>query len=101
MSQAKLVAVVGDKDTLPLFRMLGMIVEEAGSQEEAITAVRKLSARDDVGLIIVLKHVVRDEESFRASIDGVATPVYILPTKWAPGEPIRVEKLVAKALGLG
>ncbi len=95
------VAVVGDKYNNPLFRSAGLVTIEAYSQDDAVRKVIEASRRDDIGLVIVLKHMIEDEEAFRNGIKDVEKPVLILPTRWATAEPINVDKLLAKALGLG
>ncbi len=95
------IAVVGDRYSIPLFRSVGMVVEEAETQAGALDKVRSLASRGDVGLIIVLKHLIEDEDSFRRVVSGLGVPVLILPTKWSRAEPVNVDKLVARALGLG
>jgi len=95
------ILVVGDRDTLPLFRAVGARVAEAGNAEEALEAIRREAARGDVAVAIVLKHVVGDEEEFRAKASRLGVPVLVLPTRWAEAKPVDVNKLVARALGLG
>ncbi|MEB3860921.1 MAG: hypothetical protein GSR84_01710 [Desulfurococcales archaeon] len=95
------VAVIGDKYNNPLFRSAGLVTIEAYSQDDVVRKVVEASRRDDIGLIIVLKHMIEDEETFRDGIKDVEKPVLILPTRWATAEPINVDKLLAKALGLG
>lgn len=101
MSVKAKVAVVGDRMSIPLFRSVGMPVEEAEDQKGAVEKVKSLASRGDIGLVIVLKHLVEDEDSFKKAVDGLGIPVLILPTKWSKAEPVNVDKLVAKALGLG
>lgn len=95
------VAVVGDKYSNPLFRSAGLVTIEAFTYDDAVRKVVEAANRDDIGLIIVLKHLVEDEDDFRSRIKGVEKPVLVLPTKWATAEPINVDKLLARALGLG
>ncbi|MEB3779156.1 MAG: V-type ATP synthase subunit F [Desulfurococcales archaeon] len=101
MEERARIAVVGDRYSIPLFRSVGMVVEEAESQAGALDRVKALASRGDIGLIIVLKHLVEDEDSFRSEVGGMGVPVLILPTRWSKAEPVNVDKLVAKALGLG
>lgn len=95
------VLVVGDRDTLPLFKAVGARVAEAGSAEEALEALRREASRGDIAVAIVLKHVIGDEEEFRARASGLGVPVLVLPSRWAEAKPVDVNKLVARALGLG
>lgn len=94
------VVVVGDKETLSLFRMIGMEVIEARDQRSAEEAVRQAASKG-TRLIIALKHVVSDESSLKEVARQYGATLLILPTKWARSEPINIEKLLAEALGLG
>jgi len=94
------VLVVGDEQSLPLFRMAGMSTLKASNQTEAEEAVKR-GVEEGYGLIIVLKHVISDEESLRRIVAGTGSIVFVLPTKWSKAEPINIEKLLAEALGLG
>ncbi|MDM7275551.1 MAG: V-type ATP synthase subunit F [Thermoprotei archaeon] len=95
------VAVVGDRETLPLFKSAGYTVVEAYSQSQALEAIARLESRGDIALVIVLKHILDDESKFKASLTKYKVPVFVLPTRWALGEPVDVNKIIAKALGLG
>ena len=102
MSSAGRIVAVADKVNAPLFRSVGITVYEASSQEEAIGAVQRALQREpDAVLVVVLKHLVEDEEQFRRSLGETRVPVLVLPTRWARAEPINVEKLLARALGIG
>ncbi len=102
MTEHGSVIVVADRPNKPLFRSVGAIVYEAEKQEDAARAVRSaVRENPDAALVIVLKHLVEDEDSFRDSLGDVGVPVLILPTRWAKAEPINVDRILAKALGLG
>ncbi len=94
------VLVVGDENSLPLFRMIGMSVAKASNQAEAEEAVRK-AIEEGYSLIIVLKHVITDEDKLRDIASKGGAVLLALPTKWSKAEPINIEKLLAQALGLG
>ena len=96
------VLVIGDRINLPLFRSVGMETVEAGRPEDVIREIRAAAERGDVALVIVLKHVAgkREDDIVRAA-EEAGVPVLVLPTPWAPAEKINVEKLLARALGLG
>ena len=95
------ILVVGDRDTLPLFRAIGARVVEAGSEDEALEAIRREAGRGDIAVAIVLKHIVGDEEEFRAKASRLGVPVLVLPGRGAEARPVDVNRLVARALGLG
>lgn len=94
------VLVVGDENSLALFRMAGMSVKVVSSQAEAEAAVSEAPAKG-FSLVIVLRHVVSDEDSIRKIAKSAGVTLLLLPTKWSRGEPINVEKLLLQALGLG
>ncbi|MEM0366204.1 MAG: V-type ATP synthase subunit F [Acidilobaceae archaeon] len=95
------VVVIGDRDTLPLFKSAGFKVLEAYSQSQALDIISRLELSDDVALIIVLKHILDDVDRFKIQTLKFKTPVFILPTSWSPGESVDVNRLIAKALGVG
>lgn len=94
------VVVLGDRDTLPLFKSAGFMTVEAYSQSQALNIIARLQESSDIALIIVLKHILSDVEEFKAKTAESKIPVFVLPTLWSPGEPLDVNKLLAKALGL-
>lgn len=97
--EGRRVVVIGDRDTLPLFRSAGLTVAEAYSTSEAVEVMRREAG--DAALFIVLRHVVDDEERLRREAERLGVQVLILATKWAPAKPLRVEELIARALGIG
>ena len=94
------VVVLGDRDTLPLFKSAGFTTVEAYSQSQALNIIARLQESSDIALIIVLKHILSNVEEFKAKTAESKIPVFVLPTLWSPGEPLDVNKLLAKALGL-
>jgi len=94
------VVVVGDRETLPLFKSAGFTTIEAYSQNQALNVISRLQSSSDTVLIVVLKHILDNEEEFKAKTAESRIPVFVLPTLWSPGEPLDVNKLLAKALGL-
>ena len=94
------VVVLGDRETLPLFKSAGFMTIEAYSQSQALSIISRLQSSSDIALIIVLKHILDNEEEFKAKTADSHIPIFILPTLRSPGEPIDVNKLLAKALGL-
>jgi len=100
LEEAKRVLVVSDRVNAPLFRSVGLRVVEAGGQAEAEAALKRAPA-EGAALVIVLKHLVEDEDRLRKAAERAGVTLLILPTLWAKAEPINVERLLAKALGLG
>ncbi len=94
------VVVVSDRVNAPLFRSVGLKVYEAEGQDEVLAKVRS-AASENAALVIVLKHLLEDEEAFQRQVERLGVTVLVLPTLWAKAEPINVEKILARALGLG
>lgn len=94
-------AVIGDRETLPLFRGLGFHVEEATEDSEVIRALNRIATEGGYAFVLVYKHVISDEDAVRREAEKLGIPILILPTRWAPAEPVDVNKLIAKALGFG
>jgi len=102
MSFSSLLEVIADKYNSTLFRSVGLTVVEANNEADAVREARYYVKKlGDVALVIVLKHLVEDEDRFRKELEDLEVPLLILPTRWAKAEPINVEKLLAKALGFG
>jgi len=100
LESAKRVVVVSDRVNAPLFRSVGLHVVEASSQAEAEAALKRAPA-EDAAIVIVLKHLVEDEDALRRAAEQAGVTLLVLPTLWAKAEPINVERILAKALGLG
>ncbi len=98
MTKGKIL-VIGDKLNLPLFRSTGVQVEEADNSDEIVRILKNYNGR--INLAIVLKHIVDDHDKVLKTAEELDIPLLILPTLWSPAEKINVEKLLAKALGLG
>ncbi len=94
------VLVVSDDVNAPLFRSVGLNVEIVGGPSEVLGAV-KASASQGYALVIVLKHLVEDEDELKKEATKLGIPLLVLPTLQARAEPINVDKILAKALGLG
>ena len=94
------VLVVSDDVNAPLFRSVGLEVETVGGPEE-VPRVLRASASKGYALVIVLKHLVEDEDGLKREATRLGVPLLVLPTLKARAEPINVEKILAKALGLG
>ena len=101
MALERKLAVIADRANIPLFKSVGAVTVEASSEEEALRAVESLASRPDVGLVIVLRHIIEDEEEFRRKAEAAGVPILVLPTRWSRVEPINVDKLIARALGMG
>jgi V/A-type H+-transporting ATPase subunit F len=101
LSSNGIVVVMGDRVNLPLFRSIGLEGYEVRDDGDVIEGLKVLAGRKDVSLVIVLKHVIKDEQKIVEEAQKIGIPILVLPTLWAPAEKVNVEKLLAKALGLG
>ncbi|MEB3807174.1 MAG: hypothetical protein GSR73_06640 [Desulfurococcales archaeon] len=96
------IVVVSDSVNAPLFRSVGFTVYEARDKKDLLDTISYAMQREqNAKLLIVLKHLVEDEDKLRRQVDQYDVTLLILPTRWAKAEPINVDKLLAKALGLG
>ncbi len=95
------ILVIGDEETLPLFRSIGATTREAKGDSEVAGILRNEASRGDLALVIVLRHVVEDEDYIRAEARRLGVPLILLPTRWSKIQPIDINRLIAKALGFG
>ena len=79
---------------------MGAITKVVDNDEEIIKTLRK-AAEDGIALAIVLKHIVEDEDRIKREARRLGITLLILPSRWSPAEPIDINKLIARALGLG
>ncbi|MGC8572394.1 MAG: V-type ATP synthase subunit F [Caldisphaera sp.] len=92
--------VIGDRESANLFKLAGISIIDAYTQKEAEEGLKKAKEKG-ASLVVVLKHIVNDENSLRNLANSLNLTLLILPTKWAKAEPINIDKLLAKALGMG
>ncbi|MFP3227688.1 MAG: V-type ATP synthase subunit F [Caldisphaera sp.] len=92
--------VIGDRESANLFKLAGIPIINAYNQKEAEDALKKAKEKG-ASLVVVLKHVVNDENSLRILANSLNLTLLVLPTKWSKAEPINIDKLLAKALGMG
>lgn len=96
------VLVIADGVNSPLFRSVGLTVYEARDHKQVVETIDyAMREHPDIAVVIVLKHLVEDEDSLRRVVEKHGVTLLILPTRWAKAEPINVDKLLAKALGFG
>ncbi|AFZ70925.1 archaeal/vacuolar-type H+-ATPase subunit F [Caldisphaera lagunensis DSM 15908] len=98
-SEGKLI-VIGDRQSANLFKLAGITIIDANNQKEAEEGLKKAKEKGGT-LAIILKHIVDDEASLRNLANSLNITLLILPTKWVKAEPINIDKLLAKALGMG
>ncbi|MEM1640391.1 MAG: V-type ATP synthase subunit F [Acidilobaceae archaeon] len=94
------VYVIGDRESIQLFKGIGLQTVEAHTQEQVLEHITKIEVAGDAALIIVLRDVITNEEAFRKKIAKLATPIYLLPTLKSPGKPLDPGKLLAQILGV-
>lgn len=100
MSNEGRLFVIGDRESTNIFRLAGIPAIEAYNQKEAEEGIKKAKDKG-ASLAIVLKHIVSDENSLRKIANSLNVTLLVLPTKWAKAEPINIDKMLAKALGMG
>ncbi|AEH07409.1 V-type ATP synthase subunit F [Methanothermococcus okinawensis] len=94
------IGVVGDLDMTIGFRLAGLVdVYEVKNNNEAIDALKKLSSREDIGLIIIPEKI---GESIRDELSKLNKFVVEVPDKNGPivRENDPVKELVRKAVGI-
>ncbi|GBF09330.1 putative V-type ATP synthase subunit F [Aeropyrum pernix] len=96
----RILAIV-DRETAPLFMGVGASVVEVAGSEEVLDAIRRSVVENGVRIVLVLKHLVGDEESLRREADRLGVTLLIIPSMGEKAEPIDVKKLIARALGFG
>ncbi|BAN89765.1 V-type ATP synthase subunit F [Aeropyrum camini] len=96
----KLLAIV-DRETAPLFMGVGASVVEVAGGDEVLRALRKGVAEGGARIVLVLKHLVEDEELLRREADRLGATLLVIPSMGEKAEPIDVKKLIARALGFG
>ncbi|MEM1873734.1 MAG: V-type ATP synthase subunit F, partial [Acidilobaceae archaeon] len=82
------VYVIGDRESIQLFKGAGFHVIEAYTQEQVIDYISRIDVLGNAALIIVLRDLVSDEEAFRKKTAKFSTPIYIMPTLKSPGKPV-------------
>ncbi|MCE4608569.1 MAG: V-type ATP synthase subunit F [Caldisphaeraceae archaeon] len=92
--------VIADRINANLFRIAGIPTLEANKQEDVIEQM-KVAESKGASLVVVLKHLVDDNNKIRGFARSIGLTLLIIPTKLANMEPIDVDKLLAKALGIG
>jgi V/A-type H+-transporting ATPase subunit F len=95
------IGVVGDKDSVLAFRMLGFDVHFASEAKEARRAIDKL-ADEDYGLIYLTEQLAEEIPDTIRRYDALMTPAVILIPNHAGSRGIgkkRVQENVEKAVG--
>ncbi len=93
--------VIGDEETILLFRSLGFKALIAYDESQVIDHLKELAGKEEIGLAIIPKHVIKNEDKIREEAKRLGLPVLILPTRRSPSTPININALIARALGFG
>ena len=95
--------VIGDRQTILGFRLVGIEGRAVESREEALDALKAAVARKDVGIVLITENIagqVRDE--VEARLYGMGFPLVLeIPDSHGPS-PDRppIEDIVRKAIGI-
>jgi V/A-type H+-transporting ATPase subunit F len=95
--------VIGDRDTVLGFRLVGIEGVEVTTPEEALAALNSVVNREGVGIVLITETVaaqIRDE--VEARLYGMGFPLVLeIPDSGGPS-PARppIEDIVRKAIGI-
>ncbi|MCE4603705.1 MAG: hypothetical protein F7B20_01910 [Aeropyrum sp.] len=95
------IMAISDPETSPLFRSIGAVTVEASNWQEVLRAIRDEAPNHNAKIILVLKHLVEDEDTARGEAARAGATLLVLPSIQERAEPIDVNKLIARALGFG
>jgi V-type H+-transporting ATPase subunit F len=98
MDVGKLVAVIGDEDTVTGFLLAGighrnaeganfLIVKQDTQLQQVEEAFHKLTERDDVGIILINQHVANDIRHVLKDYHQTIPTVLEIPSKEHPYDP--------------
>ncbi|KAG7367415.1 V-type ATP synthase subunit F [Nitzschia inconspicua] len=98
MEVGKLVAVIGDEDTVTGFLLAGvghrnaqgsnfLIVKQDTQLPQIEDAFRTLSQRDDVGIILINQHIANDIRHVLKDYNATIPTVLEIPSKEHPYDP--------------
>mmetsp|Transcript_21113 Transcript_21113/g.60265 ORF Transcript_21113/g.60265 Transcript_21113/m.60265 type:complete len:116 (-) Transcript_21113:230-577(-) len=98
MEVGKLVAVIGDEDTVTGFLLAGvghrtadgsnfLIVKQDTKLQQVEDAFKQLSSRDDVGIILINQHIANDIRHVLKDYNETIPTVLEIPSKEHPYDP--------------
>uniref|UniRef100_A0A7S1VV45 V-type proton ATPase subunit F n=1 Tax=Grammatophora oceanica TaxID=210454 RepID=A0A7S1VV45_9STRA len=98
MEVGKLVAIIGDEDTVTGFLLAGvghrtaeganfLVVKQDTGLEQVEQAFSKFSLRDDVGIILINQHVANDIRHVLKDYNQTIPTVLEIPSKEHPYDP--------------
>ena len=95
--------VIGDAYLSMSFRLLGAEAIELSSSSRLPEELKRLTAREDIGLILVARDLAEPVMDKIAGYLSRTRPplVSLIPTPASPGEPVDMKALLMRALGMG
>ena len=95
--------IIGDRQTVLGFRLVGIEGTDVEDREEALSALRTAVSKKDVGIILITEKVagkMRDE--VEARLYGMGFPLVLeIPDASGPSpDRPKIEELVRKAIGI-
>lgn len=95
--------VIGDRETVLGFRLVGVEGNVALEREEALAALNEAVAKKDIGVVLVTEKVaarIRDE--VEARLYGIGFPLVLeIPDSSGPDPGrLRIEDVVRRAIGI-
>lgn len=95
--------VIGDRQTVLGFRLVGIEGSDVENREEALAALKAAVARKDVGIVLITEAIageVRDEVDAR--LYGMGFPLVLeIPDSHGPSaDRPPIEDIVRKAIGI-
>jgi len=95
--------VIGDKETVLGFRLVGIRGKVAVEREDALAALKEAVEGEDIGIVLVTEAVagqIRDE--VEARLYGMGFPLVLeIPDASGPsGDRPEIDEIVRKAIGI-
>jgi V/A-type H+-transporting ATPase subunit F len=95
--------VIGDRQTVLGFRLVGIEGRTVTEREEALTVLAEAVSSKDIGIVLITEAVaskVRDEVDAR--LFGIGFPLVLeIPDALGPSpERMKIEEVVRKAIGI-
>jgi V/A-type H+-transporting ATPase subunit F len=95
--------VIGDRETVLGFRLVGVEGNIAGGREDALAALKQAVERKDVGVVLVTEKVaarIRDEVETRLYGFGFPLVLEIPDSSGAAADRLKIEDVVRRAIGI-
>ena len=95
--------VIGDRQTVLGFRLVGIEGAVTTDRETALVALRDAASRAEVGVVLITERVAADiREEVDARLYGAGFPLVLeIPDASGPAaDRLRIEDIVRKAIGV-